>query len=67
MDNNEIYTKLKKDAQYALNSEILTLAYEVYGEAKMALLLNAITKEQFFELNDMVVTTGINNPSVRLE
>ena len=67
MDNNEIYAKLKKDIQYALNSKSLTLAYEAYGAAKMARLLDAITIEQFFELNDMVVTNGINNPSVRLE
>lgn len=55
---------LKKDAKYALNSRSRTLIYEVYGEAKMARRLGAITKAEFFELNEMLITNGINDPKL---
>ncbi len=64
---NCIFNELKKDIEYALNSKSLTLAYEAYGAAKMARKLGAITKDQFFELNDMVIVNGINKPSAGLE
>ena len=59
MGDEEIYIKLEKDVQYALNSGNLNLAYEAYGAVKMARLLGVITSEQFFELNDRVVKNGI--------
>lgn len=64
---NSIFNQLKKEIEYALNSKSLTLAYQAYGAAKMAFRLEAITKEQFFELNDMVIVNGINKPSAGLE
>ncbi len=64
---NSIFNQLKKEIEYALNSKSLTLAYQAYGAAKMAFRLEAITKEQFFELNDKVIVNGINNPSAGLE
>lgn len=63
----KIFDQLKKEIQYALNSKSLTLAYQAYGAAKMAWQLDAITKDQFFMLNDMVVVNGINKPSAGLE
>lgn len=62
-----IYLQLKKEIEYALNNKSLTLAYQAYGTVKMAYHLEAISKEQFLFLNDMVVTKGINNASLRLE
>lgn len=64
---NNIFIELKKDVEYALNSKNLTLAYEAYGAAKMARKLGAITKEQFYEINDMVIVNGINKPAAGLE
>lgn len=67
MNNNSIFNQLRKEIEYALNSKSLTLAYEAYGAAKMAWQLNAITKDEFFKLNNMVVVNGINKPSAGLE
>lgn len=64
---NSIFNQLKKEIEYALNSKSLTLAYQAYGAVKMACRLEAITKEQFFELNDMVIVNGINKPSAGLK
>jgi hypothetical protein len=36
--------------------------YEVYGQIKMALELNAITRNEFMLLNTECVRNGINNP-----
>lgn len=58
-----IYLQLKKEIEYALNSKSLVLAYQAYGAVKTAYRLEAIGKEQFFALNDMVVTNGINKLS----
>lgn len=60
----DVMKMLKKDAKYALNSRSRTLIYEVYGEAKMARRLGAITKAEFFELNEMLITNGINDPKL---
>ena len=64
---NSIFNQLKKEIEYALNSKSLTLAYEAYGAVKMSFKLGAITKEQFFALNDMVIVNGINKPSAGLK
>lgn len=66
MENSAIYNELIKRANYALASKSRDLVYETYGAAKMALKLEAITKEQFFELNEMLVHNGLNNPKARL-
>ena len=58
-----MYEKLLKDAKYAKASRSLLLMYQTYGEAKMAAELGAITREQFWTLNDMLVKDGINNPA----
>ena len=62
-----IYDNLLKKAQYALKSESRDLVYEIYGMAKMASELNAITHEQFMALNEMLVRNGLNNPKANLK
>lgn len=61
------YNTLLKATKYALTSHSKDLVFETYGMAKMAFKLGAITKEQFFELNDMLIRNGINNPRIKLE
>lgn len=67
MENSAIYNELIKRANYALASKSRDLVYETYGAAKMALKLKAITYEQFFELNEMLVCNWLNNPKARLD
>lgn len=67
MENSAIYNELIKRANYALASKSRDLVYETYGAAKMARKLEAITNEQFFELNEMLVCNGLNNPKARLD
>ena len=64
---NDIFAGLERDAKYALNSHSRDLVYETYGAAKMAYKLGAITKDQFYWLNDTLVVNGLNNPRCRLE
>ena len=64
---SNVYVELKKDAEYALNSKSLTLTYEAYGAAKMARKLKVITKEEFYEINDMLIVNGINKPAAGLK
>lgn len=63
---NEIFEELIGMADYALASRSLTLVHEAYGAAKMARELDAITGEQFWELNEKLVKNGINNPAAKL-
>ena len=67
MSTESVYERLYKRAEYALRSHSRELAYEVYGAAKMAYDLNAIGKEDFYTLNDMLVTNGLNKPSAGLK
>lgn len=61
-----VYQRLTDEADFALQNKSLTLAHEAYGAAKMAFNLDAITKEQFFELNTKLVRNGINNAKAGL-
>lgn len=63
----EIFKQLLRKAKYAINSKSKNLAYQTYGEACMAKQLEAITKEQYFELNEILVVNGMNNPKAGLE
>lgn len=63
----DFYEFLKRDAEYALRSKNKNLVYEAYGAAKAAYRLGAISFIQFFELNDLLVRNGINNPAAGLE
>lgn len=61
-DSNAIFARLEQNAKYALTSHSRNLVYETYGAAKMAWELGAITKPQFYLLNDMLVVHGLNDP-----
>lgn len=65
--NAKIYKNLIKSAKYALTSKSRNLVYQTYGGACMAFKLGAISKDEYYELNTMLVTNGINNPKVCLE
>ena len=58
-----VYEALLKNAEYALNSHSRDLVYEACGSAKMAYYLGAITKEEFYTLNDKLVVHGLNDPA----
>ena len=62
LDPNAIFARLEREAKYALNSHSRNLVYETYGAAKMAWELGAITKPQFYLLNDLLVVHGLNDP-----
>lgn len=62
-DRNAIFSRLEREAKYALNSHSRNLVYQTFGEAKMAFELGAITKPQFYLLNDMLVVRGLNDPA----
>ena len=47
--------QLKKEAVYAQKSLSQDLLYEVYGKTKMAYQLEAISKDDFLEINHMTV------------
>lgn len=61
-----ITRELFRNAEYALKSHSLNLTYQVYGQAQMAYTLQAITKEEYLELNTMLVRNGMNNPAANL-
>lgn len=63
MDQNTLFSRLEREAKYALNSHSLNLVYQTYGAAKMARELDAITKPQFARLNEMLVVRGLNDPA----
>lgn len=62
-DRNAIFSRLERDAKYALNSHSRNLVYQTFGAAKMARELDAITKPQFDLLNEMLVVKGLNDPA----
>lgn len=53
--DNLILKQLQKDALYAQRSFSEGLLYQTYGEAQMARRLDAITQEEFMEINRMTV------------
>lgn len=61
-----ITCELFRNAEYALKSHSLNLTYQVYGQAQMAYRLHVISKKEFFELNEMLVRNGMNNPAANL-
>lgn len=63
MDQNTLFARLEREAKYALNSHGRNLVYQTFGAAKMAFALEAITKPQFYLLNDMLVVHGLNDPA----
>lgn len=60
--NTSLYLHLLKEARYARDIYRKNFVYLVYGKACMARDLKAITKEEFFDLNDLLIRDCINNP-----
>lgn len=58
----EIWEDLQTQANYAVALKNKELMHEVYGAAKMARKMCAISAEQMRELNTKLVRNGINNP-----
>ena len=58
-----MFESLMKRVEYAKKS-VMTREnlYEAHGQIEMAFELNAITKEEYFELSHECVAKGINNP-----
>ena len=58
-----MYEILLKRAEQAKKAILPREAlHDVYGQAKMALELGAITEAEFTVLNTAIVRNGINNP-----
>lgn len=53
--HESIYDLILAHAIYARNSHSVTLLYETYGEAKMAWRLGAISKDDFYKLNNEII------------
>ena len=54
-NTNKVLEYLKKQALYAQRSFSRDLLFECYGQAKMALTLEAITYSEFMEINRLTV------------
>lgn len=52
---NTIFEQLKREAAYAQRSFSEELLYQTYGKAQMAQQLEAITSNEFMEINQMTV------------
>lgn len=55
MQKETIMKQLKKQARYAQHSLSRDLLYQTYGQACMARQLEAITREEFAQINHMTV------------
>lgn len=60
-DRQWLVEHLLKRARYAIASKSRDLVYETYGAAKMAWSLEAISREDFYRLNDLLVVKTLNN------
>jgi len=58
-----MFEKLMKEIEYAKTSIMPRQnLFETYGRITMARELNAISKKEYFKLNNECVCKGINNP-----
>lgn len=55
MKSETIMQQLVREAEYAQCSLLRDTLFEIYGKAQMARQLEAITKDEFMELNHMTV------------
>ena len=56
MDKKEsVFEELKQEARYAQGSYSEQLLYQAYGKAQMARQLEAITQDEFMEINGMTI------------
>ena len=68
VENEGLYKKLSKEAQYALNSHNRDLVNQAYGKAVQAAELGLITRGEYRQLNTRLVVKGLNDPAhCRLE
>lgn len=63
MDHDTLLTKLRREVEYAWNSYSLPLVYQAHGKVCMAAELEAITYQEFSELDTRLIRDGLNNPS----
>jgi hypothetical protein len=57
-----MYSNLLKEVEYAKNSMLKELLYQVHGRIQMAYELKAITGDEMLDLDRMVIRDGLNNP-----
>lgn len=58
-----MFEKLMKEIEYAKVAMFKKHSlYQAYGRITMALELNAITEQEFMQLNHACIYDGINNP-----
>lgn len=58
------YEWLERKARYAINSKSRNLVYEAYGMAKAFYMCDAISKTEFWSMNDLLVRDTMNNGKV---
>lgn len=57
-----MYEYLVKEIETAKSSASRDLMFQTHGQIVMAFKLDAITKDQFIELDRKIIYEGINNP-----
>ena len=60
----DLFEMALKMARYAIKCKNRNLVYQAYGFANGVRLTGGITKEQFLELNEMLVKNCMNNGPV---
>lgn len=61
MEKTDVFKNLTREATYAYNSFSITLVYQTYGAATMAWMLGSITRQEFDQLNELLVRESLNN------
>lgn len=65
MQGKEVWPWLIRRTQYAVNNQDDGDVHKTYGQAAMAHSLGAITKEQFYTLNHILMACWINGGADR--
>ncbi|WP_295363665.1 hypothetical protein [uncultured Pseudoramibacter sp.] len=65
MKEFDAYRDLIERTKYAINSDNRDIVYEVYGEARMALQLGAISFDQYFKINAVLIRCYLNGGANR--
>lgn len=58
MEKNNLFENLKKDCARAAEIRCEQLVFEALGESKMALMLGAITEDEFYEIHKILLDAG---------
>lgn len=67
MQEFDAYGYLIEETKFAINSNNRDLVYKTYGKAEMARTLGAITYEQFWKINDVLIRCYLNGGACRKE